>query len=203
MHSRSHVHIYCATAVLIGSLFLAGCPKRPEITQAPPAPTGPAVMAPASIPPAAQLGPPTAEAQVTQATPSVETSIAQGAPSVQTQSSLAPGAVSLTDVFFAYDSSAIRPDQQAGLNKVAGWLKTNAQAPVRIEGSCDERGTSEYNLALGERRAKAVKDYLLATGVAADRIATISYGKERPYAPGHDENAWQLNRRGHFVVQGQ
>jgi peptidoglycan-associated lipoprotein len=127
--------------------------------------------------------------------------MAQPAPTVKSQAS--PGAVSLTDVFFAYDSSAIRPDQQAGLNKMAGWLKTNAQAPIRIEGNCDERGTVEYNLALGERRAKAVQDYLLAAGVAPDRISTVSYGKERPFAPGHDESAWQLNRRGHLVVQGQ
>ena len=162
-----------------------------------------APMASSTIPPSTQLGPPTAEAQVTQPTPSMEASTAQSATAVQTQSSLAPGAVSMTDVFFAYDSAAIRPDQQTGLNKAAGWLKTNALAPVRIEGSCDERGTSEYNLALGERRAKAVKDYLLAAGIAADRIATVSYGKERPYAPGHDESAWQLNRRGHFVVQVQ
>jgi peptidoglycan-associated lipoprotein len=160
-------------------------------------------MAPAQNPPAAQASPPTAEAQVTQPTPSVETPMAQSATAVQSQASLAPGAVSLTDVFFAYDSSAIRPDQQAGLNKTAGWLKTNAQAPVRIEGNCDERGTAEYNLALGERRAKTVKDYLLASGVAADRIATVSYGKERPFAPGHDESAWQLNRRDHIVIQGQ
>ncbi|MFI5339649.1 MAG: OmpA family protein, partial [Candidatus Methylomirabilales bacterium] len=68
---------------------------------------------------------------------------------------------------------------------------------------CDERGTAEYNLGLGERRAKAVKDYLVAAGVAADRIATISYGKERPFVLGHDESAWKWNRRGHFVITGQ
>ena len=154
MHARLHIHIHCATAVPIGSLILSGCPKRPEVMQASPAPTGPAVMAPATIPPPAQLSLPTAETQVTQATPPVETPMAQPAPAVQATSSLAPVAVSLEDVLFAYDSAAIRPDQQAGLNIAARWLKTNAQASVRIEGNCDERGTAEYNLALGERRPR-------------------------------------------------
>ena len=203
MRVRSYVHIYSATAMLIGSLLLSGCPKRPAVMQAAPAPVGPAAMAPATIPPPAQLSPPTVETQVTHATPPAETPMAQPAPAVQAKSSLAPVAVSLEDVFFAYDSAAIRPAQQVGLNTTVRWLKTNAQAPVRIEGNCDERGTAEYNLALGERRATAVKEYLLAAGIPADRISTISYGKERPVAPGHDEGAWQLNRRGHFVVQGQ
>ena len=203
MPVRSHVHIYCATAMLIVSLILSGCPKRPAVMEAAPAPIGPAVMAPATTPPPAQLSPSNAETQVTQATPPVETPMVQPAMAVQVKSPLAPVAVSLDDVFFAYDSATIRPAQQAGLNTTVRWLKTNAQAPVRIEGNCDERGTAEYNLALGERRAVAVKEYLLAAGVPADRISTISYGKERPVAPGHDESAWQLNRRGHFVVQGQ
>ncbi len=71
---------------------------------------------------------------------------------------------------------------------------------VTIEGYCDEPGTEEYNLALGQRRAQAVRDYLVAAGSSADRIATISYGKERPFALGHDENAWRMNRRGHVVA---
>jgi peptidoglycan-associated lipoprotein len=83
------------------------------------------------------------------------------------------------------------------------WLKSNARAKATIEGHCDERGTTEYNLGLGERRAKAVKDYLVAAGIGADRIATISYGKERPFVLGHDESSWKWNRRGHFAVTGQ
>lgn len=73
---------------------------------------------------------------------------------------------------------------------------------VTIEGYCDEPGTEEYNLALGQRRAQAVRDYLVAAGSSADRIATISYGKERPFALGHDENAWRMNRRDHLVASG-
>jgi peptidoglycan-associated lipoprotein len=109
----------------------------------------------------------------------------------------------LKDVFFDFDKSAIRDDQKAPLAENVAWLKANARVKITVEGHCDERGTSEYNLGLGERRAKAVKDYLVAAGIAADRIATISYGKERPFVLGHDESAWKWNRRGHFVITGQ
>jgi peptidoglycan-associated lipoprotein len=109
----------------------------------------------------------------------------------------------LKDVFFDFDKANIRDDQKAALSDNVTWLKANARAKITIEGHCDERGTVEYNLALGERRAKAGKDYLVAAGVGGDRIATISYGKERPFVLGHDESAWKWNRRGHFVITGQ
>jgi peptidoglycan-associated lipoprotein len=104
------------------------------------------------------------------------------------------------DVFFDFDQASIRDDQKAALNENVAWLKQNSRAKVTVEGHCDERGANEYNLALGERRAKAVKDYLVAAGVAADRVATVSYGEERPFVLGHDESAWKWNRRGHFTV---
>jgi peptidoglycan-associated lipoprotein len=103
------------------------------------------------------------------------------------------------DVFFDFDKSGLREDQKAALNADVAWLKRNQKVRVTIEGHCDERGANEYNLALGERRAKAVKDYLVAAGIAADRIATVSYGEERPFVLGHDESAWTWNRRGHVV----
>jgi peptidoglycan-associated lipoprotein len=109
----------------------------------------------------------------------------------------------LKDAFFAYDKANIRDDQTAALSDNVGWLKANSGARILIEGHCDERGTAEYNLALGERRAKAVKDYLVGAGIAADRVSTISYGKERPFVLGHDESAWKWNRRAHVVLQGQ
>ncbi len=114
-----------------------------------------------------------------------------------------PAAAPLKDAFFDFDKSAIREDQKAALNEDVAWLKANGQVKLTIEGHCDERGTVEYNLSLGERRAKAVKDYLVAAGIPADRIATISYGKERPFVLGHDESAWKWNRRGHLVITGQ
>jgi peptidoglycan-associated lipoprotein len=107
----------------------------------------------------------------------------------------------LKDAFFDYDKSSIRPDAKLNLDENAKWLKANPQAALTIEGHCDERGTREYNLGLGQRRAKAAKDYLVSAGIDAKRIKAISYGKERPFEPGHDESAWKWNRRAHFVLQ--
>ena len=99
-------------------------------------------------------------------------------------------------VFFDTDMSNIREDGRATLTKQAEWLKKYTNYPILIEGKCDERGTREYNLALGERRANAVRQYLVAQGVPADRIKTISYGKERPEVVGSDEGDWARNRVG-------
>jgi peptidoglycan-associated lipoprotein len=103
-------------------------------------------------------------------------------------------------VFFDYDSYEIRQDAQDTLKKQATWLQQYHQYTVTVEGHCDERGTREYNLALGERRANSVKNYLVALGIDANRIQTISYGKERPENPGHDEVAFSQNRRGVTVL---
>jgi peptidoglycan-associated lipoprotein len=103
-------------------------------------------------------------------------------------------------VFFDYDSYEVRPDAQDTLQKQAAWLQQYGQYTVTIEGHCDERGTREYNLALGERRANSVKNYLVALGVNANRIQTISYGKERPENPNQDEVAFSQNRRGVTVL---
>jgi len=107
----------------------------------------------------------------------------------------------LKDAFFDFDKSSIRPDAKQSLDENAKWLKANPNAALTIEGHCDERGTREYNLGLGQRRAKAAKDYLVSAGIDAKRIKIISYGKERPFEPGHDESAWKWNRRAHFVLQ--
>jgi peptidoglycan-associated lipoprotein len=105
---------------------------------------------------------------------------------------------SLPVVFFDFDSSALRPDAVATLNANADVLKGKAEVKIQVEGHCDERGTQEYNLALGERRALAVRDYLIKVGVAGERISTISYGEEKPAVDGHDEAAWGKNRRAQF-----
>lgn len=99
-------------------------------------------------------------------------------------------------VFFDFDKYNIKPSAAARLEEQAAWLNAYPELTVTIEGHCDERGTREYNLALGERRANAVKDYLGALGVNANRISTISYGKERPTVPESNEAAWAQNRRG-------
>ncbi len=107
----------------------------------------------------------------------------------------------LEPVFFDYDRSVIRAEAKKGLDQNVKWLKDNPNAKVTIEGHCDERGTREYNLGLGQRRAKSARDYLVSAGIDPKRIKTISYGKERPFALGHDESAWRLNRRAQFVLQ--
>jgi peptidoglycan-associated lipoprotein len=103
-------------------------------------------------------------------------------------------------VFFALDSFEIEGPAQQALNTNAEILKKYPSWVITIEGHCDERGTAEYNLALGEKRALAARTYLLSLGVPADRLRTVSYGKEFPFDPGHDESAWKNNRRAHFVV---
>ena len=109
----------------------------------------------------------------------------------------------LVPTFFAYDSSEITAQGQADLTATADLLKQYSTWMVTIEGHCDERGTAEYNLALGERRALAARDYLATLGVSVDRLRTVSYGKEFPFDPGHDEAAWAQNRRAHFVITAQ
>ena len=106
----------------------------------------------------------------------------------------------LKDVFFDTDSYDLPPEARDMLAENAAWLRSYPSISSRIEGHCDERNTREYNLALGERRANAVRDYLVFLGVSPERIQTISYGEERPFAVGHNESAWKLNRRTHFLI---
>jgi peptidoglycan-associated lipoprotein len=103
------------------------------------------------------------------------------------------------DSYFDFDKADIRPDAREALSQTAQFLRSNPQVRVTIEGHCDERGSTEYNLALGDRRAQATKDFLVSLGVTADRMDTVSYGKERPTCLDHNETCWQQNRRGHFV----
>ena len=122
-------------------------------------------------------------------------------PDIQPASVVQPApAVQFEDVFFDFDKADLRPDARQALNTNVQVLRSNGQLRLTVEGHSDERGTNEYNLALGERRAKAVRDYLVAAGIEATRISIISYGEERPFILGHDETAWRWNRRGHGVV---
>jgi peptidoglycan-associated lipoprotein len=110
-------------------------------------------------------------------------------------------AAGLRDVFFAYDSWAITEEGRQALSRNADWIKSNSNAQLKVEGHCDERGTSAYNLVLGEKRAKAVRNYLVELGVGANRLSVVSYGKERPSCTEHDESCYQQNRRGHLAVK--
>jgi peptidoglycan-associated lipoprotein len=104
------------------------------------------------------------------------------------------------DAYFDLDKADIRPDARAALQKSADFLRNYPQIKVVVEGHCDERGSTEYNLALGDRRAAAVKQFMVSLGIGADRLSTVSYGKEKPFCMESNESCWQQNRRGHFVM---
>ncbi len=109
----------------------------------------------------------------------------------------------IRDAFFAFDASTLDEDAQAALRQSATWLRQNPQFNIRIEGHCDERGTEQYNLALGDRRAETAVSYLATLGVDRSRISTVSYGEERPFEEGSNEAAWAQNRRAHLVLAGR
>ncbi len=134
--------------------------------------------------------------------PAKETKEAEAkvAPEAEAKAVAATEAMTFKDVLFDFDKFSLRPESRDILKQLAEWLTNNKNNIVLIEGNCDERGTTEYNLALGERRAKEAMKYLVELGVDGKIIKTISYGKERPTDPGHTEEAWAKNRRDHFVV---
>jgi peptidoglycan-associated lipoprotein len=166
---------WIAVVLIALSLAAAGCAKKQAETPPTPAPTPPA---PAPTPPPPP--PPTPEPAPPPA-PRITTS-------------------DFRPVFFDFDSYTLREDARGALDANAKVLRDNPSITVTIEGHADERGTSEYNQALGERRAQAARDYLVAAGIATSRIQIISYGKERPFDPGHDESAWAQNRRAQTTV---
>jgi peptidoglycan-associated lipoprotein len=123
------------------------------------------------------------------------------APAAAAVSQAAELSASLEKIYFDFDSSTLSKEARDRLVKNAEAMKKDASVTVRIEGHCDERGSDDYNLALGEKRAKAALQYLTELGVPAERLSVISYGKEKPLDPGHDEAAWAKNRRDDFVIQ--
>jgi len=130
------------------------------------------------------------------------TTMVEPAPVVQEPAPAPEPEVMLTlePIYFDFDKSNLKPDAIATLDKDAESLKKNPEMKVQIEGNCDERGTNEYNMALGDRRAVSGMKYLVTLGIAAERMTTISYGEERPLDPGHNESAWSKNRRDDFNV---
>ena len=144
------------------------------------------------------------KAVVTEGTAQEQATPAQSAATTKEQSAkVEPAATAETavkDIFFEFDKSNISPDAREILKANADFLLKNGNSKVVIEGHCDERGTAEYNMALGQRRAQETKKYLVNLGIKEPRIKTISYGEERPLDPGHNEDAWARNRRAHFAV---
>jgi len=168
------------------ALLLTGCPKRPMVPQVvAPAPTPPATAAPT---PAPTPLPPAATPVPAPAPPPAAADEYQPNPALKT-------------VYFAFDKSGIRPASAKTLDASTAWLKANPDQLVLIEGNCDERGTNEYNLALGERRAKEALGYLVAKGIDAGRVTIVSFGKEKPVCMEHNEACWSKNRRDDFLTK--
>jgi peptidoglycan-associated lipoprotein len=190
------------TAAIL-ALVSTGCARRPALTQAAaPPPTAPVAPAPAPAPappPVAAAPPPPAPAP---APPPVAAAPPPPAPAPAAPPAPAPDP-KLGDIHFDFDKAVLRPDAVKVLEASADWLKSNGGRAVTIEGHCDERGTEAYNLALGERRAKAAMDFLVSRGVGANRISTISYGEQRPQCQDKNEACWSRNRRAHFEVKPQ
>jgi peptidoglycan-associated lipoprotein len=199
--------------LLMAGLLLAGCAKRPAVTQASaPPPTGAVQSVPAPVPPppaapappppvaAPPAPPPVAEPAPPPAAPvTPPPSVAQPAPPPPPREfARAP---ELHDIHFDFDKYAIRADAAKILDANARWLREHPDMLVLVEGHCDERGTNEYNLALGQRRARAAIEFLTAHGVAADRFTLISYGEERPLCTDRTEACWARNRRAAFLVK--
>ena len=190
---------------LVGRLLDTALPVRivlervPAQTVAAPPPPAPVALAPAPVaPPPAPAPPPvvTAPAPPPPA-PAGAGPTSASLPSPQEFSATAE----LKAVYFDFDRADIRPGDANVMDANARWLQSNRDALVLIEGHCDERGTEAYNLALGERRAKSARDYLVAHGVGADRITTVSYGEERPVCPEQNEGCWRQNRRVDFLIR--
>jgi peptidoglycan-associated lipoprotein len=188
-------HLVFVSLLVLG-VVLTGCAKRPATTQAAaPAPTGAAATTPGTM---QATQPSTGGGSAPATTPAPATAAPSTArPDVKEFAAVAD----LKDINFDFDKYDIRPGDAKTLDSNAGWLKSNPNHLVLIEGHCDERGTNEYNLALGERRAKSTMNYLVSQGVQASRITIISYGEERPVCNEHNEECWAKNRRAHFLVK--
>lgn len=176
--------LFALVVVLLFSIAVFGCrtTKDLDVVVAEPAAEEPA-PAPAEAPKVETYEPAAAPAEPApemQASPTFDVSL-------------------MTDIFFAYDKSDLTQESRDRLSSNSKLLKS-WKASVVVEGHCDERGTNEYNLGLGERRANAVKNYLVSLGVPADKVRTISYGEERPFVRGHAEDSWKFNRRAHFAL---
>lgn len=182
-------------SMIVGLLFVAACAKRP-VAMAPqaapaPAPAPPPAAPPPAPAPVAPTPPPPPPAAIAPAPPAP-----RPAPPKEYMAN-----DNLKPIHFAFDKSDIRPADAKVLDASAKWLAANPNQLLLIEGHCDERGTDAYNLALGDRRAKAAMNYLVAQGVASDRITIVSFGEERPLCKDHNEGCWSQNRRDMFLVK--
>jgi peptidoglycan-associated lipoprotein len=172
------------SALVLTTMFV-GCARRPSLLSSAIAPSGPAAAAPA---------PAKGDAAVAVVVEEREIIAERQAPATFVENA------NVKPIYFDFDRSDIRPEDARTLEANAAWLKAN-NVLILVEGQCDERGTDEYNLALGDRRARVTINYLAALGIATNRMSTVSYGKERPVCTEHGEACWALNRRAHIVVK--
>jgi peptidoglycan-associated lipoprotein len=186
MMRRFHM---CAVVLIVAALGAGACgKKKPAVAPPPPPPAEkPTTPAPPPPPPPAPAAP--------QPAPPTEDELFR-AKTLDQLNAEKP----LTDAFFVYDSTDLNDESRTALQKNVEWMKRWATTKVMVEGHADSRGTNEYNLALGERRADAVRDYVVSLGLAADRITIVSKGEEQPFCSDETEACWQQNRRGHFII---
>ena len=170
-------------AAAVGMISIAGCAHKKVAQVTPPAPPQPA---------ATPAPPPAPRAVAAQPAPAP---VAATAPSLDELFNRA-----MKDVYFDYDKYAIRSDDEGAVETAAQFLEAHPEVQVTIEGHCDDRGSDEYNLALGDSRASALRSRLLTSGVKSTQLKTVSYGKEKPFCTAADENCWQKNRRDHYVL---
>jgi len=201
--------IGCLVVLSFGALLSGGCAKKDMVRTEEPVSSVQTAPSPATTAPAEVARPaqpmqearPEAQAQpMTETTPTRESVVTQE-PAIEGQAP--PGADlqgELQKIYFNFDSADLSEESRSILTRNAEYLSKQSSVKVRIEGNCDERGSDDYNMALGERRAKGAKDYLVNLGIQSDRLTTISYGEEKPADPGHDEEAWAKNRRDEFVI---
>jgi len=183
------------TVLFCGALLVGGCAKKEMVKGEEGVVPSAATEKPAVTPPAK----PSMTEEVVKEQPIKEaTTIAEA--SIKEQPVTAVAATELEKVYFDFDSFVLTQSSRDILSKNAKWLLKTGRAKVQIEGHCDERGSDEYNLALGEKRAKSAMNYLVTLGVPADQLSVISYGKEKPADPAHNEAAWAKNRRAEFVI---
>jgi peptidoglycan-associated lipoprotein len=182
--NRSAASLSLPLCLVLAALVLSACSaKKPRTAAGPPAAASSSTAAATSVAPPAASQPSVAGDEVL--TGDLATLNRRGY---------------LKDAFFDYDRADLRDDARTALANDAQWLTKYPNAKILIEGHCDERGTEEYNMTLGDRRANATREYLASMGVSASRIATVSYGKERPFCSQETEQCWQENRRGHFLI---
>jgi peptidoglycan-associated lipoprotein len=198
----------CIVVLCLATFVSGGCAKK-DVVKTEEQPTATAVQAvphapavPESVRPAdAEKSPASANAPLAE-TATQEAAVKQEPAKEMITGGQGAGALEneLQKIYFNFDSADLSAESRTALSKNAELLAKQPSVSIRIEGNCDERGSDEYNLALGERRAKAAKDYLVNLGVQPERLSVISYGEEKPADPGHDEAAWAKNRRDEFVI---